>query len=393
MKLYDRTVSRANSKRIMLVLRNQLLLSVLVSVSLSACTVVPGLDLTSGSHLSGAPTGIGGIDFVEVGPSEIVKISTQETPLDFGGKYFSLDELGDEEASGRYIIGPGDVLSIIVWGHPELTNPAGDFRDPESTGRLVNSDGKIFYPYIGDVRVSGLNVSQVRGIIASNLARVVRDPQVDVRVAAFRSQSVKVVGEVSNSVLVPITDRPLTIIEALARAGGINEGANKSTVILVRENKEYLINLHARTERGIVGGEVILRDDDVVRIPENRRNRVFMFGAVGTQTSVPMVSSELSLADALSSVKGLSSGGADQRAIYVIRSVENPSDLANPERRTVVYHLKFDNVASLVMSEQFLLWPRDLVYVDRTGLATYNSVVSQILPTVSTLFQLDRLTD
>ena len=69
--------------------------------------------------------------------------------------------------------------------------------------------------------MGGLPVSSIRRLISAQLARVVRDPQVDVRVAAFRSQRVQVTGEVANPAVLPLTDRGLSVLEAIASTGGL----------------------------------------------------------------------------------------------------------------------------------------------------------------------------
>src|SRR5690606_10214450 len=60
-------------------------------------------------------------------------------------------ELQQALANYRYHVGPHDILTITVWDHPELTIPAGQFRDPKDSGRTVDADGNMYFPYVGEL--------------------------------------------------------------------------------------------------------------------------------------------------------------------------------------------------------------------------------------------------
>ena len=292
------------------------------------------------------------------------------------------------------------MLSIIVWDHPELTNPTGEFRDPESSGRLVGADGHIFYPYVGELKVSGLTVSTIRRLIAARLARVVKDPQVDVRVAAFRSQTVEVTGSVSQPKVVSISDQGLSISEAIVQAGGILESASRRYVYLTRGGETIRLDRGLRQTGYSNGLRVQLRNGDKLYVPNSEEYPVYLFGGVARQAALPLVDGEISLAEALGKIGGLDELSANGSKIYVIRDGSYPGTSSSNfsadiqvELAPEVYSINLNDVSALLMSERFFLLPRDIVYIDRTGLSTVNSVFAQILPAISTIFQLDRLVD
>src|ERR1700741_5113396 len=78
-----------------------------------------------------------------------------------------------------YRIGPGDTLYITVWDHAELTSPAGVQQQTVANGRLVRSDGTLFYPYVGAIKVEGLTLEELRMQLANKLAKFIERPQVD----------------------------------------------------------------------------------------------------------------------------------------------------------------------------------------------------------------------
>jgi polysaccharide biosynthesis/export protein len=126
---------------------------------------------------------------------------------------------GDEPRS--YVVGPKDVLSVSVFNQPQLT------------GRYtVEADGMFTFPLLGRLKVSGLTLRALEDELRDRLAKgYLTDPQVTVTVEQYRSQQVFVMGEVRQPGGLQLSE-PITLIEALARAGSVTERAGTEALIL-----------------------------------------------------------------------------------------------------------------------------------------------------------------
>jgi len=284
---------------------------------------------------------------------------------------------------GLYIIGSGDILTVTVWDHPELTIPAGEFRSPELAGNLVDFRGNIFYPYVGEIKVAGLTVAEVRALLAEKLSRYIRNPQVDLRVAAFRSKKIVVTGEVENPNIIALTDRPLTLLEAINLAGGPTKLADLREVKLSRGGDVSRIDLLAFYRKGNPA-PLVLQSGDQIYVPDNRDNTVYVLGEVRKSMAVPMIHRHLTLADALSQSGGISEENADAGQILVFRAEAGHAK---------AYRLDANSADALILATAFNLQKHDVVYVAPTGLTIWNRIVGKILPTVQTIWQTNSLID
>ena len=275
-----------------------------------------------------------------------------------------------------YRLGPGDIINVTVWDHPELTIPAGSYRSAESSGTLVTEDGTIFYPYVGILNVNGMRVSELRDILAQRLSRVIERVQLDVRVVAFRSKRIYVVGEVKSPGLQTIDDIRMTILEAINRAGGFSEESDHANVLLTRDGQTYRVDVQALYEDGDTSQNVTLKAGDIVNVPDRQFNKIFVLGEVGKPGSQIMNKRRTTLAEALSDAGFVNQGTSDPGWIYVMRgNVDSPQ----------LYHLNARSPDAMLLAERFPLRPRDIVYVDVADVARWNRVISNILPTASLL--------
>ncbi|WP_027795704.1 polysaccharide biosynthesis/export family protein [Paraburkholderia acidipaludis] len=279
-----------------------------------------------------------------------------------------------------YKVGPGDVLNIVVWDHPELNMPgAGGAGGADSsgaqsvaTGYTVDENGFIQYAYIGPVQVSGLSEMGVRDMLAAKLSRYVRQPQVTVRIQTYRSKRVYLDGEVRAPGVQIINDMPMTLPEAINRAGGFTDKADRSRVAVTRGDQTVVVNFPDMIRKGINPDRIVLRDGDLVRVYAAADSQVFVVGEVQRPGPLAFNNGRMSLNEALGEAGGISQQSGDASQVYVVRG----RDIGKP----VVYHIDATSPAAMATADAFDLAPSDVVFVDASALVKWSRIINLILP-------------
>jgi polysaccharide export outer membrane protein len=163
-----------------------------------------------------------------------------------------------DDVSG-YGIQPGDVLSISVWGEPELQREV-----------LVRPDGEISFPLVGTLPAAGLGISTLTENIAEQLDRFVPEPAVTISVLQMNGNRIYVLGRVNRPGEFVVLRR-VSVLQALAMAGGLTPYAERKDIRILRGQGEDQLAMrfdYSAVERGeALGQNITLQPGDVVVVP------------------------------------------------------------------------------------------------------------------------------
>jgi polysaccharide export outer membrane protein len=340
---------------------------------LPACTsLVPGMNMKTENNLSELEVPMMKNGKMTKGKTPIVPITADLIIERENARLQTVNNLPPVNINKvSYRIGPQDRLQVTVWEHPELNDPGGEKITPELAGKVVDDNGDLYYPYVGSIHVAGKTISEVRTELTSELSKYFKKVKLDIRVLSFQSHRAAVVGEVKTPGVQSMTETPLTVAEAISHAGGVTADADMSNVALARDGKSYKIDVLALYAKGNSTQNLLLKDGDVLYIPDHKDSKVLMLGEVGRQQALQMNKGKMSLAQALAEAYGFDLNTSRPEEIYVIR----PGDM-NPE----IFHLNAGSPDAMILGDQFALQAHDTVFVSTAGVTQWSRVLNQILP-------------
>jgi polysaccharide biosynthesis/export protein len=180
---------------------------------------------------------------------------------DIPGEQSDVADSGEKEKkidTYRYILGPRDEITVNVWRNEDLRRTL-----------QIDPAGNVQLPLVGEMKASGLTISQFREAIALRLSKYLVDPQVDIIVTNLKNLKVYVLGEVR----APGTFEwrsGMFVWDALSQASGLNTDANQENILLIRsENSKAVIktlNIKSILKGENLSQDIYLENGDVVYV-------------------------------------------------------------------------------------------------------------------------------
>lgn len=247
-------------------------------------------------------------------------------------------------------LGPGDVISISFYGAPELTR----------TEVAIAPDGMVNYLEATNVLATGLSIDEFRAKLDEALGQYRRAPRTIINPVSFKSKKYYMLGKVMTKGVYTL-DRPMTVLEAIARAHGFENGLVDRNIIdladfqrsfLVRKGKRIRLNFERLFQEGDLSQNIALEPDDYLFFPSTNIKEVYVVGEVrlpGTVTFTP----DLTIIAAIAARGGYTDRAFKARVLVVRGSINNPEAFA------VDTHAILD-----ARTPNFQLRPKDIVYVN-----------------------------
>jgi|GEM_PF-3088026 len=251
----------------------------LVSFILSSCFFAPSMNLPLNKQT--------------LRVSRISNVTIFLTPID----QLSVESSSAIHQQQNYRIGVNDALSISLWGHPEIStvnlanniNPGYyDYKNQPSKQVdttygiskpnenkadifLVDGKGNVYLPLVGTVSVAGKTIEEARNSLTIAYKDYIVNPNINLKIAAYRSKKVFVIGEVQQSQVVPVTDIPLSLTLALELAGWVNPvTSNVNQIYVLRQRNKnsvdaYLLDAGSAAAM-LYAQRFYLQDNDIVYV-------------------------------------------------------------------------------------------------------------------------------
>jgi polysaccharide export outer membrane protein len=261
----------------------------------------------------------------------------------------------------RFALGPGDVLKVTVWGYPELS--------PEQL--VILPDGTISYPLIGTLHARGLTAHGLSDAISQALTEHMESPQVSVVVTEMRSRHFSVMGEVRNAGVYPLWGGEVTLLEAVAQAGGMTPTAIPTGVRVFRQGAEpaepITIDMTAIL-RGDAADPVMVHAGDVIHVPsQDLQKKVCVLGDVNVP-GLYTVTPEMTVIDALSAAGWVKNSGVMSSVMLARKGQDGGHEFFRVDAKRAVEKQDW--------TQHLVLQPGDIIFVPKHFIAKVGDFTS-----------------
>jgi polysaccharide export outer membrane protein len=285
-----------------------------------------------------------------------------------------------------YVIGAGDTIRVNL----NVIDPTGDggllriipqARTPALSTEnlfLVSADGHVNVPYAGRIKVGGMQLLELRQMLAAIMKKYFLKPQLEVAVEKFAHGRAVITGDVATPKEVILDEKPLTVMQLLQQAGGVLTSADHKRATLKRANgRSESLNLYALLFDGDQQYNKVLQAGDVIHVPRSHGNKLFITGEILTPKSVVMERDNITLTEVIDVVGGLNNITADPESVYVLREMPR---LEGEKIDVEIFQLDASDPRAYVYGDQFTMQPRDVVYVVSRDIADWSRFINQLLP-------------
>ena len=312
-------------------------------------------------------------------------------------KHSAFSEALPEQALPVYVVGRGDVLQVFIWEAPPaalfgttVLDPragAATTRETSFPEQMVEEDGTLNIPFAGQVPVLGKTLQQIEAEIVQRLTGKANQPQVLVRVSRNVSANATVVGEVAQSIRLPLTPMGERLLDALATAGGVRQPVDKITIQLSRNGQVLAMPLDTVIQDP--KQNVILQPGDVITALYQPLSFTAL-GATGRNEEINFEAKGITLAQAMGRIGGVQDMRADAQGVFIFR-FEDPAAIEagdksfphTPEGKIpVVYRADLKDPRTFLMAQNFPMQDKDVVYVANATAAELQKFLSLLTSSI-----------
>lgn len=250
----------------------------------------------------------------------------------------------------RYTLGPGDMVNIRFYGQAGLDRP----------GVRIAPDGTLSYLQVNSLEVNEMTIDEMREALEAALVDYYRNPRLIITPWELKSKRYVILGKVIDKGVFTL-DRPITLLEAIARSRGIETGLfEQSTVEIADMDRSFIMRGGNRLDvdfsklyfEGDLSQNVYLEPQDYIFLASNLSNEYYVFGAVA-QPGAQGFSNRASIISAVTRREGFTEGSWKRRVLVIRGSLSDPQ----------LFVVDVDAILK-GLSPDFLLEPGDIVYVN-----------------------------